>query len=165
MIPAINLEKLESIFAQLERRGVQYGLGAKAPKLTCPPSAIKKIDCSGAVRYLLFQATDGALVLPDGSQNQRAWCEAKAREGDLRKVNYEDAANYITDTRLFIAFIKPFVNGCGEVGHVWLLTNYDNAPGADTLESYGGVGIGSRPWNSRTLRREVFSCYELPVAK
>lgn len=173
-VPAVNLLKLETLFAQLERNGVDYGLGAKAPSLDSEPAKIKKIDCSGFVRYALYKATkepndkDGVLTLPDGSQNQRAWCEQKTAEGELNRVaNYADAAKYMTGKRLFICFIRPGFNGCGPVGHVWLLAQYndgDNGTLAGTLESHGGVGIHSRAWNTRTLVNEFYSAYELPTS-
>lgn len=173
-ITPVDLDKLERVFAELDLRGVQYGLGAKAEgstykgrrynkrssgNLSTAPNTIDNLDCSGWTRYGLFQATNGKLVIPDGSQAQREWCE----NNGLHKVNYPDANRYMTDRRLFIAFIKPFTNGCGEVGHVWLLTQYDKDSAADTMESYGGHGIGSRRWDYPVLRRQVFSCYELPT--
>lgn len=164
MIPLINLQKLEDVFSQLDIRGVAYGLGAKAPSLDCQPSRIRRIDCSGWVRYGLFQATNGQLTIPDGSWNQREWCEEMTRRGAIRQIaNYADTNRYITNKRLFIAFIKPFTNGCGKVGHVWFVSQYDADSDADTMESHGGVGINSRPWNTRTLRNQVFSVYELPT--
>src|SRR4051812_1536811 len=119
--PQIDLSQLFQDLAQLERNGTNYGLGAKAPSLDCEPSKIHAVDCSGYVRWALARATGGALCIPDGSQNQRAWAEA-----NLHQVKYADAARYMTDKRLFIAFIKPFANGCGSVGHVFLLAQYDD---------------------------------------
>lgn len=173
-IPPVNLAKLENLFAQLDIQGVRYGLGAKAegssyagrqynPRstghLTTPPQTIDHIDCSGWTRYGLFNATGGKLILPDGSQAQREWCE----NNKLHKVNYPDTNRYLTARRLFIAFIKPFANNCGPVGHVWFVTQYDADSAADTLESHGGVGINSRAWNYPVLRQQVYSCYELPT--
>ncbi len=158
-VPAIDIDRLENIFCEMDIAGVKYGLGAKAPYLDIGPSKIKKIDCSGFVRYALYQATNGKLTIPDGSWHQREWCEDK----NLHKLTkYSDVLN-ITDRRLFIAFIKPHANGCGPVGHVWFVTklNEDNIP--DTMESHGGVGINSRPWNYFTLKKQVYSCFELPV--
>jgi hypothetical protein len=181
-IPLVDLDRLEHVIAQMERRGVKYGLGAKAeggkhpetgrrfnPRsngtISTPVSSIDNIDCSGLVRYALHYATKGALRIPDGSQRQREWCEDMARLGLLHPVGrYADAAKHMTGKRLFICFIKPFTNGCGPVGHVWLLSQYDdgdNGTPAGTLESHGGVGVNSRAWNSRTLVREFYSCYEL----
>lgn len=160
----VDLPKLIDFYAECERVGIGYGLGAKAPKMSFPPDRIEKIDCSGFVRWALFHATGGALLLPDGSQNQREWCEWKERNGHMRKTSsYENAARYMTDSRLFICFIKPGVNGCGNVGHVWLLCNADNENGADTIESCGGRGVTSRRWDTLVLRRQVYSVFELPT--
>lgn len=174
MIPAVSLSRLETLFAQLERHGVRYGLGAKADAknwnpqsdgtLNTPVSNIQYLDCSGFVRYALYHASGQQLKLPDGSQVQRAWCE---QNGLHQVARYADAAAYMTEKRLFICFIKPFTNGCGETGHVWLLSHYDdgnNGTMAGTLESHGGGGVDSRPWNYRTLVQEVYSAYELPTA-
>lgn len=158
-IPPVDLDILERDFAQLERQGVRYRLGGKAPSLSCDPPKIKSIDCSGYVRWALARATGGALKIPDGSQMQREWAEK-----NLREVKYREAARYMTEKRLFIAFIRPGHNGCGAVGHVWLLSHYDDGDNdtfVGTLESHGGVGINSRPWWQRTLLREVYSCFEL----
>ncbi len=91
-VAKIDLDNLESLFSDLQRQGVNYGLGAKPeggsdPRngrrwntrsnghLSTRPSTIDNLDCSGFIRYLLFKATDGGLVIPDGSQMQRGWCE------------------------------------------------------------------------------------------
>ena len=193
-VPRLDLDRLEMVFAQLQRQGMGYKLGAKADdrklnpraggRLGAGPETLEYLDCSGAIRYLVFQATRGALVLPDGSQNQRAWCEERASHGQLHRVaKYPDVARYMTARRLFLAFIKPWTNGCGAVGHVWLVAggpldgradggatlqgnpqgNPQITPHAATMECYGGHGVGSRPWNERVLAREVHSVYELPV--
>lgn len=161
MVAKVDISVLERDFAQLERNGVTYGYGKKAPTLTCEPDKIHSIDCSGYSRWALARATAQKLIIPDGSQNQREWAER-----NLREVKYADAARYMTQSRLFIAFIKPFTNGCGAVGHVWFLSHYNdgnNATTTGTLESHGGAGINSRNWNYRTLIREVYNCFELPA--
>jgi hypothetical protein len=92
---------------------------------------------------------------------QRVWAEE-----NLRQVSYSEAARHMTERRLFAAFIKPFARGCGAIGHVWLLSAFNdgnNSTFAGTLESHGGAGINSRNWNHPTLLREVFSCFEIPT--
>ncbi len=157
-IPLISLALVWARFDSLQRRGVPYGYGAKAPGLSCLPSAISTIDCSGAFRYLMYQGSKGQLITPDGSQMQREWAEK-----NLREVPYGNAARYMTNRRLFVAFIKPFRNGCGNVGHVWLLAQRGGV--AATIESHGGGGIDSRRWNYPVLAREVYSCFELPTVE
>jgi hypothetical protein len=180
-IPTIDLDILRSEFGQLERQGTPYGYGAKAEgsrnpntgekynarsngHLSTNLSTIDHLDCSGFIRYALYRASNHALSLPDGSQQQRQWCEARSHDSGLHQVvDYADTNAYLTPERLFIAFIKPYTNGCGEIGHVWLLSQLDDDAAEETMECYGGHGVGSRPWNSSILKREVFSIYELPV--
>lgn len=159
--PKVSLAKLHQYHAQVIRAGCSYGLGAKAP-LHAVAGSFHRIDCSGYARVLLFNATNGELSLPDGSQNQRAWAEK-----NLREVKYTDAAKHMTGKRLFVAFIKPFQNGCGSVGHIWLLADGDPGVGVEpeTIESHGGVGPNSRRWNTGVLVREVFSCFELETVE
>jgi hypothetical protein len=160
VVPRASLAIVESDFAQLERHGVRYQLGAKAP-LMATPGSFSHIDCSGYFRWALYRATKGALKVPDGSQRQREWAEE-----NLRQVRYSDAAKHMTERRFFAAFIKPFTNGCGRTGHVWLLSAFNdgnNSTFAGTLESHGGAGINSRNWNYPTLLREVYSCFEIPI--
>jgi hypothetical protein len=180
-IAKIDLNILERDFAQLERRGVGYGYGAKAEgffsngkkwnpnstgNLSTSINSIEHLDCSGFIRYVLYRATETELTIPDGSQIQREWCEQLAAANLLHKVNnYANTNKYITKERLFIAFIKPWTNGCGEIGHVWLVGQFNKDIFAETMESYGGHGVGSRPWNSHTLLREVYSVYELPTKR
>ncbi len=171
MVEPSDIQILESDFAQLERLGSPYNYGGKArtDKHNCSLNAITPemivkdggVDCSGYARWALARATSNRLIIPDGSQNQREWAER-----NLRAVKYADAARYMNPARLFIAFIKPYTNHCGAVGHVWFLSCYDdgnNGTKAGTLESHGGGGCISRPWNYRTLIREVYSCFELPT--
>jgi len=163
MMVSVNLPLLETIFSRLERGNVQYGYGRKAPALDCDTSVIVaqgKIDCSGFTRYALAKATAQALIVPDGSQAQREWAEQElGAPHDYRMLNQADPS------RLFMCFIKPFEHGCGEVGHVWLTNRLEGHDIPTTMESHGGGGCVSRPWNYRTLWREVFSAFELPVAK
>jgi hypothetical protein len=180
-LPLIDLDILFSDFGQLERLGVVYGYGAKAPqtykgkliKLSeVTPAIIKQvtgsIDCSGYFRWGIARATKGALVLKDGSQNQREQFEEWAQEGLIRKVDYRQAAQYITQKRFFANFIRPGYHGCGPVGHVFGSAQYDdgnNGTKCGTLESHGGGGCISRPWNYPVLLREVYNSFELPTVQ
>ncbi len=156
-VPAVSLNALASIFDRQVLHGIPYGFGAKAKTLSMLPEKIQAIDCSGEVRYLLAQGSKQNLIIPDGSVTQREWCEDR-----LRQVDYLDLP-MADPSRLFIAFITPFINGCGRVGHVWLVGKFDSDWSPDTLESYGGRGVGSRNWNNRTLMRMVHKCFELPT--
>jgi hypothetical protein len=143
----IDYDLLLEVSGKLMDGHVSYGLGSKAPSLDCDPAAITKIDCSGFVRYLLYQATDNQVVLPDGSWHQREWCQGKK----LAKVDYEEAGS--SDGWLRIAFISPRK---GHAGHVWLILE------GQTLESHGKTkGPDRRPWNTRVLTAGVSACFRL----
>ncbi len=156
-VAAVSLSLLTGIFDRQVLHGIPYGFGHKAKSLTMLPEKINSIDCSGEVRYLLAQGSKQNLIIPDGSVTQREWCEPRLREVDYNDLPMAD------ESRLFIAFITPFINGCGRVGHVWLAGKFDSDWAPDTLESYGGHGVGSRNWNARTLMRMVHKCFELPT--
>ncbi len=159
VVTPIRVPLLTDTFDNQIIQGVPYGYGDKAPSLHCDTSEINTIDCSGEVRYLLAKASMGKLIIPDGSVTQREWCE-----WNLVEKNYRDLA-MADKSRLFIAFITPGINGCGKVGHVWLVGKFDDDWAPDTMESYSGHGVGSRNWNHRTLWRMVHKCFELPVHK
>jgi len=124
---------------------ISYGFGIKA-NLHVQPEDIKSIDCSGFVRYLLYNATYSALKMPDGSWMQHDWCQKSLFEA----VNYATADR--CDGWLRIAFLPP---KAGHAGHVWLVQN-----GA-TIESHGGKGPDRRPWDTTILKSQVTACYKL----
>jgi hypothetical protein len=139
----IDQSRLSAVCASLFDGHVAYCYGAKA-SLTADPATIQQIDCSGFVRYLTYQATNGQIVLPDGSWNQHRWCKSRK----LSKVAYSTAAK--RDGWLRIAFIESTAS---HAGHVWLVLN------GMTLESDGSKGPDQRPWNYSILRKEVGACY------
>lgn len=156
----VNVSVLRRIFAAQVARRISYRLGGKAPTLNAAPGQLASgIDCSGEARLLLHQASGGLLTLPDGSWNQRAWCE-----GHLKEVPYSQTL-HADEGELFIAFITPNTSGAGRVGHVWLVQGRGAAHLATTMESYGGHGIGSRPANTPVLIRQVHKCFRLPTTK
>src|SRR5947209_9892681 len=100
----VSLARLREVFGHMEGR-VGYLLGAKAPRLDCDSAEVRWLDCSGFVRYVVAKSTDPPLMLPDGSVNLHAWCEA---EWLHRLARYADVARAAQDSsRLFIAFISP----------------------------------------------------------
>jgi hypothetical protein len=160
----LNRKILFDTHAALINQNVAYGYGAKSEggadprdghhwnpdstgKLSTPIESIENIDCSGLIRYLVYRASDGDTRWPDGSQDQLAWCRV-----NLQKCSYNDCANQ--DNILRIAFMSPGVNGVGNIGHVWLIFN------GNTLESYGGHGVGSHKWSVYADR--VSGCFEVP---
>jgi len=166
-VNAIDRPLLISISAQLERRGVKYEYGAKADdkqtnprstgQLSTPPDTIDEIDCSGFSRYILYQSA--GWNIPDGSQSQRDWCEKSTL---VKLANYTDVNADVGGDALYIAFIKPYTNGCGSIGHVWFVYKPGDGLDAETFESHGGVGVDSRRWNTTILFQEAFEAFQLP---
>ena len=143
---SIDFAKLNSVF-QACRGRVGYLLGAKC-KLDAKPEDIRRIDCSGWVRYHLYQAT--GIKLPDGSQNQLAW----ARKNLRKLAKYSDVQYAAADGgRLFIAFLSP-KPGEEWPRHVWLLKL------GVTMESCSSQGVASRNWDHPSLRF-CKECFEI----
>jgi len=125
---------------ECERLGIKYELGGKAPEdeLSAFPPKYDAIDCSGWIRAAIAYATDGLIVIPDGSENQHDWFASH----DFKPTNYENTA--LRDNRLRVAFLFPD-DTSERVGHVWFIRN------GKTLESHGGTGPSSRYWNTPIL--------------
>jgi len=138
---------MELVDALMKDGHIKYKLGAK-PALKTTPEAITKSDCSGFVRYLMYNATDGAAEIGTGGGTwwQNKWCEDQM----LEEVDYSTAAN--NDGILRIAFIHGSKK---KVGHVWLIL------GGQTIESHGGVGADRRSWDTPKLKAGVDVCYKL----
>lgn len=163
--PQVDLDLLNTVFSRLAIRGIRYHWGSKIALDidTSDPSIEEGVDCSGFVRYALSKATHGALDITDGSASQHDWC----RNAGLHRLDHYSNVTQADPSRLFIAFIAP--DPGQHPGHVWLVHRAES-PGRDwqqevptTMESYGGVGVGSRHWNARILLREVSECFELPA--
>jgi hypothetical protein len=148
-LPLINAKRLQTLHHQAMLMGMHYGLGSKINPLSTPVSELagRRVDCSGWVRYLIYNSTDEKLVIPDGSYNQRAWYAVRASQ-----VNYNSVR--LNPSELHIAFISPTPSH--KIGHVWLLRE------GVTYESHGGVGPNSRRWNTHILASEVSACYVIP---
>lgn len=147
----VDLDTVLAVFNNMKRAGVKYSFGAKAPNLDADSHTITEIDCSGFVRFVLHRAANGGFTMPDGSVNQREWIEAHG----WHELNQYSDVQYAKDdpTRLFIAFLDPKGN---KPGHVWLIR------GGVTMESHGGVGVDSRPWNTPALRNAQH-CFVVPA--
>jgi hypothetical protein len=165
----VDVSALISLFNQLQRRGVRYVYGGKAEdksvnprstgRLSTPPDTIDGLDCSGFTRYALYQAS--GLDIRDGSENQLEFFQG----GGFRQIeSYADVNEDIGRGGLYIGFIKPHVNGCGPIGHVWLVYKRINGVAAETFECHGGGGVDSRPWNTAALFHEEYMTFELPIA-
>lgn len=157
----ISREVLNLVYRKLAARSIKYRLGAKAPALTADTSDYRfldGIDCSGFVRYIIAKATNQRVIVPDGSFNQLAWAQT---QGLHQLEKYKDVV-YGDPTRLFLCFIKAADTREG-IGHVWLVGKSSEKDIPRTMESYGGHGIGSRPWFVSPLRHRCHYAYELPT--
>lgn len=157
----ISLDTLNLVYGRLSARHIKYKLGAKAPSLiadTTDYRFLDGIDCSGFVRYALAKASDQKVILPDGSFNQLSWAQ---NQGLHKLDNYKDVV-YGDPTRLFLCFIKAADTKEG-IGHVWLVHKSSDKDIPRTMESYGGCGVGSRPWFASPLRHRCHYAYELPT--
>jgi hypothetical protein len=141
----VDYYAIMDLASQMMDGHITYHLGGKAAFKTNPAN-IHAIDCSGFVRYFMYHATNGSLIMPDGSWIQNDWCKKQQYE----RVEYATAA--YSDGWLRIAFIQPQK---GHPGHVWLILN------GKTLESHGGKGPDRRSWDTHVLKAGVHDCYKL----
>lgn len=123
-----------------------YLLGAK-PAMESFPGRFSESDCSGFVRWLIFHATGGKVLIPDGSFNQAEWCVGMK----LKPCRYGDSGR-LRDDRVRISFIRA---RDGVPGHVWLVLN------GQTIECCSRRGVCRRPWNSSVLLHGVSACFVL----
>jgi hypothetical protein len=149
MLYQVNHSTFMDLVEALMKDGhIKYKLGAK-PGLNTKPEDIKSSDCSGFVRYLLYNATNGHMNFGGGGGGtwwQNKWCVDQG----LDIVDYSTAAN--SDSHLRVAFIH---GGGGKIGHVWLILN------GLTIESHGGKGANRRDWDTASLKNGVNVCYKL----
>lgn len=143
----LDTAKLEGGLHQCEAVPVHYGMGDKAPEPFSFPPNFHAIDCSGFARWVIFHATGGDVLMPDGSYVQSDWCE----QHGFKKTDYANAANH--DGHVRIAFHHPGGRGGDGTGHVWIILN------GMSLESYGGHGPGSRSYSHQWFLDHVDACY------
>ncbi len=123
---------------------VTYGLGKKVPFLGAVPGRdFTQVDCSGFVREAVREASNPTLAFPDGSVVQHDWVQAQ----QFPKSSV--AAGMQNDGMMRIAFLRPQDVPSG-IGHVVLIL------AGQTLESHGGVGPDSRPWNGQSWQAKTF---------
>ena len=160
---SVNLDmgKLLDALRACEARGVVYGYGSKAPEHSGQkyvfdyPPTFTAIDCSGFSRWSLYHATGGALLIPDGSANQNDWAGKQGLKHygpDKAHTAYQSIGGN-KDNYLRMAFCRA--SPAETIGHVWFLRN------AFTIESHGGGGPSSRPWDTPVLSRIVTDLYIL----
>lgn len=125
------------------------------------PAAIKRLDCSGFVQYVIHETTRQYYKIPAGSSKQKTWLkdndflnykikresikipykrEAPKHDNNVR-IAFKDTIQEIPKTKTTAKVEK-------KVGHVWLVIN------GKTYESTatGGKKIGTKsfPWSNRT---------------
>lgn len=146
---SINLPFLIACHHHAMVKGVDYVWGAKpSPALTT--DKIHGSDCSGWMRYL-FGRQD--ITLPEGSQQQMEWF----KEQGFGAVTDYPAICSSPAGKLWICFALDTRAQGGHPGHVWLVD------GGETMECFGGVGVGERPANTRILRTLFHVGFELPT--
>ncbi|MGL4420914.1 MAG: hypothetical protein ACRCZF_09645 [Gemmataceae bacterium] len=146
LLDLIQSSKIDELCSATMDGHIKYGFGSKAA-LNAKAADIKAIDCSGYVRWFLYQGTNGTLRIPDGSWVQKDWCE---KQGLQEQVYANDACKL--DQIVRIAFL-PSVNG--HAGHVWLLY------GGMTIESHGSKGPNRRSWDTPVLKNSVNACFAI----
>ncbi len=134
--PVIDLdrEKLIDLYLACRAAHVGYRLGAKAAHLNARPGeGFKSIDCSGFVRWLVWNASTDHVALLDGSVQQHE----QIRLLGFKPSSVADARR--EDNVVRAAFLSPLAGG--GVGHVALIWQ------GKTIESCGAAGPSRRPWN------------------
>ena len=127
---------------------VTYGLGKKVPFFRAVPGVdFTQIDCSGFMWEAIRETTTPMTPFPDGSVVQHDWVIS---EGYRRSTI---AAGKSQDGKVRIAFLSP-QDSHDHIGHVVLIHN------ALTLESHGGAGPDSRPWDGGSWQAQAH-VYEL----
>jgi cell wall-associated NlpC family hydrolase len=147
---SLDGRKIRELVAACRANGVPYKLGGKARSLTATPASLKGgIDCSGFVRWAVWQASppDARVTMPDGSWHQAAWAE---KEG-FKESTVE--ACLLRDGRIRLAY---WANRSG-VSHVILVLN------GKTLESHGAKGPNRRTWDLRVgwMKRSKVWCLDM----
>ena len=136
---SLDVPKMITLEQSCRSAGIRYGLGSKAPSLSAKPGSFTRIDCSGFVRWVVYQAA--GVTMPDGSVNQRDWIE----NNGFKRSDVDSGA--LLDGAVRIAFLSP--QDGGGIGHVVLIH------GGQTCESHGGVGPDRRPWTGAGWQRHA----------
>jgi hypothetical protein len=165
---------LKNLFAGHIRYDIAKGRSQSIGKATgkrdedwTKPAAIKRLDCSGFVQYVIHETTRQYWKIPTGSVKQKDWLVANKflnyqQKGESIKIPYKRESPKC-DNLVRIAF-KQTIPGKAKtktsaevekkVGHVWLVIN------GKTYESTatGGKTIGPKsfPWSKRTNAVDYF---------
>ena len=132
-VAPVDIPYLLKLMALCVAAHVRYLMGGKAHDLDIVPLDTGEIDCSGFMRWLLYHATRGALLMPDGSCNEG---------DDLAALGFKptDPQNCaLADGHVRVCI--HIADEKDDTGHIWL------AYLSRTMESHGGVGVSARDWN------------------
>lgn len=130
---AVDLPYLLRLMALCVASGVRYLMGGKARDLDVVPLDVSRIDCSGFARWLLYHATRGSLLLPDGSCiEDHALALDSFKRSDPSNCALRDG---------HIRVCIHLADDKDGTGHIWIVLN------GVTYESHGGCGVSSRAWN------------------
>ncbi len=149
---AVDVPYLLRLMALCVAAVVRYLMGGKARDLDAVPLDVSAIDCSGFARWLLYHATRGQLLLPDGSciQDHALFLD------QFKSTDPANCALHDGHVRVCI----HLADDKDGTGHIWIVLN------GVTYESHGGRGVSSRPWNvmlssGYTLHELATHCYVL----
>lgn len=120
-------------------KGCKYKLGAKA-KLDAQLADIKQIDCSGFARLMIAKMC--GVEIPDGTTHQHRYFS----EGHFKPTSTDYCK--LSDGVLRVCVMTPAMNG-QPWGHICFVLN------GKTYESYGGHGVGSRPFTGSTKFQRI----------
>lgn len=146
IVKPIDLALMRECFDHLAVRGVPYVWGAKAAP-GVDSSEITGLDCSGFFQFVMSKQ---GIAVPEGSYQQMEWCKAQRLE---LTTSYRHAC--CPPSQLWACFA---IQEGSRPGHVWLVDD------GETMECYGGHGVGSRRWNTAVLTRIFHAAFRLPLS-
>jgi hypothetical protein len=147
--PVLDCDPLD-VPIYLKKMNAKYDWGSK-PDVKLQLHDIKALDCSALTKIFVYKLTGGAVLMPDGSVNQRAWCE----EQGFKETTVEAAVGQ-KDGILRIGFW----NAGGTKRHVWFVLN------GRTYESHGRTkGPDSRRFDGKAAWQRDAKMFVLALPK
>lgn len=138
----MNPELIHSVLQSGVGR-IKYEFGGKVKTLLQSLPNVKKLDCSGFIRMLVFKTTPDHLEIPDGSWNQREWCKSMG----FKETLYEHCL--LHDGRVRLCFLPTECNP----NHVWACWN------GLTVECCSRKGVTQQLWT--VYRKRKPQCWVL----
>lgn len=149
IIQTVSRSLFFTIFDRQKGR-VTYHWRAKAGDLWRDSESVSVFDCSGAMQYWFFRASEGGIIMPEGSADQHQFCTDRG----WKKCNYADVIANRDEGRFFVCYLEPK----GEhPGHTWMVSN------GQTYECFGSGGVNSR---TPTIAYPCHcdTCFEVPTS-